>query len=127
MPGGDPNNPDHYGRFQCRYALNYNGGAYSSPTWPGMSGVAEADIADAAGTLWVMDGECNRACPYGWPADWTAVDDGTLYLRHSDGVNLLYADGHVKWQSLQYIKRYSYAYWQATGRLGPWTRTLGDD
>jgi prepilin-type N-terminal cleavage/methylation domain-containing protein/prepilin-type processing-associated H-X9-DG protein len=126
-PGGDPNNWDDYGRFRTRYAFNYGGGAYSSPTWASPNGVSEAQIQDVAGTFWVIDGECNRACPYGWPADGTNVDDGALYRRHNDGINCLYVDGHVKWQSLEYVKRYDYANWQATGRLGPWTTTAGDD
>lgn len=110
-----------YVRFRTRYALNYGGGAYKSPRWAAPAGRSLARIEDPAGTFAVIEAKCNRACPPGWPKDWTRFDGHWLNKRHNDGINVLYVDGHVKFLTWQTMQR-----WRYGTPLGPWTVTGND-
>ena len=57
-----------------------------------------------SGTILVVDGS-GDASPFGSPSQPTTTPQdliiGGLKPRHSEGVNALYVDGHVRWQSVE--------------------------
>ncbi len=92
--------------------------SYDMPcSWPGNSmgvvglhlgaGRAETDVAAPAETIYVSDLYCsgNRADPAG---SWGIVTgmQNAASLRHNDGFNAAFVDGHVKW-----LKEPLYRYW----------------
>lgn len=108
-----------YYRLRGGYGMNYGDTGRLNP-WPVPSGRALAEINDPAGTLMVADSNCVVASPPGvWPSD---AANMKANMRHNDGANALFCDGHVKWL--------------AQGKLDPctlggpargiWTITEGD-
>jgi len=104
-------------RIWSDYALNYGGGAYGSRKWNTPANAIISQITDPSGTYLVMDGHCDRTNPFDNQLD------GTFYGKyldrdapHNNGTNVLFTDGHVRWQSATEIKSH------VGGNLGPWTR-----
>ncbi len=103
------------GRFRTRYGLNTLHPAYGAgQRWNAPAGQSLAVIIYPADTYLILDAECNRVTPSDHP-NWTNVDRGTLYRRHSDYLNIVYCDGHAKASALETVWSYR------NGNLGPWT------
>ncbi len=74
----------------------YGGYSYNtSLTVPMMSGISDGQVEDPTGTILIFEGRYCR---------WTGGYDpnlpelvGYLGKRHSEGLNITFADGHVKW------------------------------
>ncbi|NSW54742.1 MAG: DUF1559 domain-containing protein [Armatimonadetes bacterium] len=88
-----------YYRLRGGYGPNYGDTSRLNP-WPVPSGRKESDIPAPSTTLLVADSHCVVASPPGvWPSDGTQTSGNLPYsLRHNEGANVLYCDGHVKWQ-----------------------------
>ena len=118
----DPNTSKTYGEENGGYAMNvayYNSTTGHPPTpIPDVAGNDRrslADLADPAGTIWVVDfqnGGASFQCAWGAGVNLpiiTTVSPRTLgaggYLReiHNGRVNVLYCDGHVKANPLDYL------------------------
>jgi len=86
-----------YYRLRGGYGANYGDTGRLNP-WPVPSGRSLSDVPDVAGTLLVADSHCVVASPPGvWPCDGTWTGNKGYSLRHNEGANVLFVDGHVKW------------------------------
>jgi prepilin-type N-terminal cleavage/methylation domain-containing protein/prepilin-type processing-associated H-X9-DG protein len=87
MPACNANPPIH--GYVGGYAYNTTGG------YTGMSGLDEGLVEDATGTILIYEATICRWVP-GY--DWTLPEVvPNIDKRHNDGLNLAFADGHVKW------------------------------
>ena len=59
---------------------------------PQFPACAEADIQDVAGTILAFDCGCIMVCGRNWD------QAGQIAFAHNEGCNVLFCDGHVKWQ-----------------------------
>ncbi len=99
--------PGHVGcRIWSDYGLNYGGGAYGSQRWNTPANSIITQVTQVSDTYLVMDGRCDRSGPYDMRPD----------APHNQGTNVLFCDGHVKWNSANSIRGF------VSGNLGPWTR-----
>jgi prepilin-type N-terminal cleavage/methylation domain-containing protein/prepilin-type processing-associated H-X9-DG protein len=103
-------------RICSDYGFNYGGGSYGSNRWRSPSNALLPKITQISETYLVLDGRCNRSCPNDNRADWTWYHGDNRDAPHNSGSNVLFCDGHVKWQSASEIKGH------VQGSLGPWTR-----
>ncbi|MBM3501794.1 MAG: DUF1559 domain-containing protein [Armatimonadetes bacterium] len=109
-------------RLRAGYGPNYGDAARLNP-WPVPSGQAMASIPDPAGTLWMMDSTCVVSSPPGiWPCDTAA--NRTASLRHNEGGNVVFCDGHVKWLGTGGLREHTLL--EAGGAKGIWSTTYGD-
>jgi len=69
-------------RYFAGYGMNY---WFPTP-------YAEGQIEDVSGTYLFMDSACVIAGPDPWAGFRTA------YLRHNEGADIVFVDGHAKWQ-----------------------------
>jgi prepilin-type N-terminal cleavage/methylation domain-containing protein/prepilin-type processing-associated H-X9-DG protein len=53
---------------------------------------ALADVQDPSGTIMVFESNCHASCGYDWDQTYN------LLWPHNEGMNVCFADGHVKWQ-----------------------------
>ena len=114
--------PDYY-RLRGGYGPNYgNTSAVNGLTpWPVPSGQSLSAMQDPAGTLQMADSSCVVVSPPGiWPSDTAA--NKLASLRHNDGSNVLFCDGHVKWLGSGGLGNYTIG----APAKGIWTTTEGD-
>ena len=111
-----------YWRLKGGYGTNYGSTAAGRLNpWPVPGGRAMADMQEPAGTLWVADSYCVVASPPGvWPCDTAA--NKAADLRHNDGANVVFVDGHVKWLSEGGLQPHT----PNTPARGMWSTTAGD-
>jgi prepilin-type N-terminal cleavage/methylation domain-containing protein/prepilin-type processing-associated H-X9-DG protein len=48
-----------------------------------------------------------------WPVNIPGSTYGAIQLRHNEGANCSFVDGHVKWMKLDMLNQNSYYYWKA--------------
>ncbi|MEI6501175.1 MAG: H-X9-DG-CTERM domain-containing protein, partial [Armatimonadota bacterium] len=112
-----------YYRLRGGYGPNYGDTARLTP-WPVPGGQALSALQDPAGTLQMMDSACVVASPPGiWPSDGTGSGSNlAASLRHNEGANVLFCDGHVKWLGTGGLGNYTLG----SAAKGMWTTTEGD-
>jgi prepilin-type N-terminal cleavage/methylation domain-containing protein/prepilin-type processing-associated H-X9-DG protein len=80
------------------------------------SGGALADVDDVSGTILFADSEGSYICIYAQRSagdHYGHMPHGEVSVRHNDGANVGYVDGHAKWQSGGYFDT-----------IPPWTKTI---
>ncbi len=94
-------------RFGCYYGLNSVGRKPPlAGGWVGnlsMNGyVSASSVGDPSGTIWLIDAKC---CYVTYDPDYANMGESAkvghawprVEMRHNNGANALFADGHVKW------------------------------
>lgn len=131
IPGGDPAAQYGYNGsydmvnpfIQVNSVTDSNGGTTSTYDIP-IKGISLSKYRFPSSTILVLDGgDDSYLFHNAYAVINPGVDpihsvkdltDGGVLTRHKDGVNLLYVDGHVKWQSLQSLA--STPMWRYDGR-----------
>lgn len=105
--------PSSKRRFICRGAPGWDPettGAYNMnlPVLPPSDwGAHESEIADPAGTVLGHDGIGRSTALYNAPSSPSDLVYHGVAPRHEGGTNVLWADGHVRWSSLEGLMNYS--------------------
>jgi len=121
LPGATNCSCDNtYYRLRAGYGPNYGDTGRLNP-WPVPSGRSLAEVQDPAGTLLITDSHCVVASPPGiWPCD--TAGNKAQCLRHNEGANVAFVDGHVKWLNEGGLQPHVLG----TAARGIWTITEGD-
>ena len=90
------------------YTMNQNFGYRASV-------ISLATLQEPAGIIYASEGQNDCTRPYWWPRGYYF-----LLMRHNDGCNNSFADGHAKWLGENEVKRLEY--WYFTGGLYSWGR-----
>lgn len=124
-PPNDFSDPNNKLIFDGSYSINLGGGSRSGSFLYGGGGgtsttpphpIATTRYTRPSTTILVLDGDGEFVSPMGptppTPIIPPATDIATLnkygvYERHSGGINVAFADGHVKWMSLQSLLKKS--------------------
>jgi len=128
-PPDDFSDPNNKISFDGSYSLNfgsgsrsgsfiYGGGTSTTPPYP----IATTRYTRPSSTILVLDGDGEFVSPMGpippTPFIPPATDIATLnrygiYERHQGGINVGFADGHVKWMSMDSLLKLSL--WRVNG------------
>jgi len=109
-----------YWRLRAGYGRNYGDTNRLNP-WPVPSGRLLAEFLDPSGTLLVADSHCVVASPPNiWPCD--TAGNKAQCMRHNEGANVLFVDGHVKWFNEGGLQPCTLG----GAARGMWTITAGD-
>ena len=60
--------------------------------WDWMKSTKLADVQDSSGTIMIFESVCAQSCGYAWD------QSVNLLWAHNEGMNVAFADGHVKWE-----------------------------
>lgn len=128
-PLADDSNPDHLTTFRGAYAFNTPNGSYFKDAAGGYSetfqvpGASPVRYTRPSSTILVLDSDDRKGGGLGGfvapgytqppPQDVATLKRYGVPDRHEGGVNVAFADGHVKWMSLESLLKLSL--WKMNG------------